>query len=329
MIRMILGNIGGGKTYHAVSQFLIPSLCDPDIKMIVTNIGGLDKFRLSALHGHKEHFCIDKLKIIDDTDVKLFWTLGLDKQTMFIIDEIQNFYGSSNYKENTDTREDLKKFLTKCRHQGHSCIFITQVPTMVHQDILKLTEEFITCIKLNFIKFLPSTKYTFLHRNTYKQDAKAVLHQGVGTYKPEIYLCYQSVDPGAKETSTKRKGFIPIKPLVALGALCLIFFGMKIYNWYKFPHPDKSSVTSAATKNKTGDIAHDTLYVNGWISDGQRITWCQGAQPVATSPDTGVRFGVHRVDGGGYVSVRPVDLYRASVSGFAANVGSADSGAAD
>lgn len=331
MIRCVQGNIGGGKTYHTMSTFIIPWLSDVNIKCIVTNITGLDKRRIEALHGGGENFDITKLKVIDDSEVKLFWKMGLEKQTAFVIDEIQNFYGSSNYKENADTREELKVFLTKCRHQGHSVVYICQVPTMVHQDILKLTEEFISCAKLNFIKFMPATKYTYIHRNTYKNDAKSVLVQGIGTYKPKVYLCYQSTDNGVKETATKRKGMFPIAPFLALGSLFILFTIIK-WIWFKGPEKPKNEQTTQQTiqqtiKTKEQSNECPKKQADGWSSDGSLVYWLHGAQPIGVSVDSGRRSGVIRMVDGCEITVEALDLVKRFEPYQGSGVGPAGGGA--
>ena len=297
-----------------MATFIIPWLSDVNIKCIVTNITGLDKRRIEALHGGGPNFDIEKLKIIEDSEVKTFWRLGLEKQTAFVIDEIQNFYGASNYKENADTREELKVFLTKCRHQGHSVVYICQVPTMVHQDVLKLTEEFISCAKLNFIKFMPASKYTYIHRNTYKNDAKAVLVQGIGTYKPKVYLCYQSTDNGVKETATKRKGMFPLTPFIALGALYVAFLIIK-WIWFKplpppVVDPNAPTTNTQMIKTKEQQNGCPKKQADGWSSDGQLVYWLHGAQPIGVSIDSGRRSGVLRMVDGCEIAVEALDLVK-------------------
>lgn len=318
MIGCVFGPIRSGKTYHTVKTFIIPLLQGGDT--VVTNIAGIDKAALCAIW----RVNVSNLHIIEDADVFGFWRFAENrKRVIFVIDEIQNFYGSSNYRQNKDSREELKIFLTKCGHDGHSVVYICQVPEMVHTDILRLTETFIQCAKLNFIKFLPSNRYTWIARKSYKTKGTTVLEQGINVYDPKVYVCYQSTTPGVTETKTKfdKLGFVPWKVIVPI---LLLIVMLVVYKAVFAPKPPVRNVPNAgqganpvalSAHSGVPDVKHvDT--VDGWYSYDGKIYWLSGASVYAVGVDSGNRIGVHAVEGGGWVFCRPRALATGVSTGF-------------
>lgn len=309
MIGCVFGPIRAGKTYHTVATFVIPMLQSGHT--VVTNISGIDKMALSALW----KIDVTNLIHIEDEEVFGFWRIAeTRKRVVFIIDEIQNFYGSSNYRQNKDSREELKVFLTKCGHDGHSVVYICQVPEMVHTDILRLTETFIQCAKINFIKFLPSNRYTWIARKSYKTKGSTVLEQGIVTYNPKVYVCYQSTTPGVTETKTKfdQMGYVPWRIIVPIIILLLMLIVYKTFFAPKPPVSIERQGTSSSSQNGNGRkdshdnqrIVYDT--VDGWFADGKDVAWLRGVAIVSYSPDTiRYRTGLHATYGGGFVFCRP------------------------
>lgn len=326
MITGIYGHVGSGKSYHAVAEYIIPALQDG--LTVITNISGLNPYHLRQLHyKEKSVKAWGQLVIIKDEEVKGFYKLYADKagsEVIFVIDEIQNFYGSSNYKEMAATREEFKTWLTKSRHSGHSLIYICQVITMVHTDIRNLTETFVLCSKLNFIKFFPSNRYTAIMRKNWK-DPKTTTGQTVRKYDPKVYVCYESVDPGVKETKTKSdKGtWIPWRAVLPIVLILLMFGGFKLYRWIFSPkQPDKVNIRPVGVGQRPGDLEEVRYAVDGWYSDGKCVIWLQGAAPVGQScPDPGRRAGVIRIDSGLTVTVHASALVEREQTGQSGEVG--------
>lgn len=289
MIGCVFGHIGAGKSYHAIATFIIPSLKAG--MTVVTNLAGLDPVALSAIW----KLDTSKLILITDEQIIGFWRIAADKDRLiFVLDEIQNFYGSSNYRQNKDSREELKIFMTKCRHDGHSIVYICQVPEMVHTDILRLTETFIQCAKLNFIKFFPSTRYTWIARKSYKTKNSAVLEQGIVRYDPKVYVCYQSTKPGVEETKTKfdKMGYVPWKIVVPIILVIVLWVFSRI--WFGSSSKSAASVPSGSGVFSSSSVPKviriDT--VNGWYSDGKTVSWMRNGNVVLVTPDSGRRSSV-------------------------------------
>jgi len=321
MITCIFGHIGAGKSYHAVSEYLLPGIKDPNIKRIVTNISGIRTETIRAIWG----LDCSKVQVVSEEQVWGFWRLADTERTLFIIDEIQNFYGSSNYRQNKDSREELKIFFTKCRHDGHSVIYICQVPEMVHTDILRLTESFVQCAKLNFIKFLPSNRYTWIARKTYKTKGSTTLSQGIITYDPKVYVCYESTRPGVTETNTKsdKFGFIPWRVIIPILLLIVGIFLFRAFFVKSPPPPKGQPVSSPGVQGNTNPAQIDT--VDGWYSDGKRIHWLKGPTVFAMSSDSSRRWGVIKTDIG-FVYCRPYSLAPNLETGFDNDVVSSGNG---
>jgi len=326
MIGCVFGPIRSGKTYHTVKTFIIPLLQGGDT--VVTNIAGVDKAALSAIWKVN----VSNLHIIEDADVFGFWRFAENrKRVIFVIDEIQNFYGSSNYRQNKDSREELKIFLTKCGHDGHSVVYICQVPEMVHTDILRLTETFIQCAKLNFIKFLPSNRYTWIARKSYKTKGTTVLEQGINVYDPKVYVCYQSTSPGVIETKTKfdNLGFVPWKVIVPILLLIVMLVVYKLVFAPKAPVPLSASPSSSndprnprgsMLDSRSGIDSKHVDTVDGWYSYDGEIYWLSGGAVHASGVDTGSHYGLHGVAGGGWVFCRPRSLASGVSAGFSSDL---------
>ena len=338
MIGCIYGAIRSGKSYHAVSDFIIPALKKG--QRVVTNISGLKPELFRVLHGVDDL----KLTIISDDQVMGFWKPYLhadggegEAGVLFIIDEIQNFYGSSNWRENKTSREELKLFLTKCGHYLHSVVYICQVPRMVHVDVTDLTENFIKTQKINFIKFIKDNKYVYTVRNGYKgKDGSTVLKTGFRKYDPKVFVCYESAVIGGGETKTAfdTPGWLPTKALFALFLGLVILVGWKVF-FYKGSTENASQtkaasidkkVGSTVTVNSSGVSGTDIIIVDGWAKYDSCINWLIGASPVARScPDSGRRYGFISA---GQVQVRykarPVSAWVGS--GEVDRLGSAPSG---
>lgn len=321
----VFGQMGAGKTYFVVAKYIIPAIKAG--QWVVTNIEGLRLDLISVLYADPVTGPLDvsRVRILSDNEVRGFWRLAeeLGSNVLFVIDEIQNYYGSSNYRENKDSREELKVFVTKMRHSAHVLVYICQVPDMVHGDILKLTNTHIQCANLGFLGIIPgmSRRFTWIARKTYKITSKSVISQGTMNYDPLVYQCYSSMQSGVFESKTESDNlkFIPKKPLIIIFLFVFIFVIIKVFIFNKKP---PAVVGSGASGGKSlAVVEHDSKNVgevidaDGWMAYGDTVVWLRACTPVARSVDSGYRWGRRAVLGGGWVHVVAVGLSPAVQAG--------------
>ena len=304
MVTLLYGYQGSGKSYHALSDYIIPALRKG--QHVYTNISGIDPFLIAQIHSDKKvkidpsFFHVIPNEETDENGVVTrpilaFWSLAIDKRALFVLDEIQNIYGSSNFRENQNSgyREGLKAYVALSRHRGDSVVFICQEPMMVDSVIRDLCEHWVHVRKLNFIFGSNTKKYICNHR---KGGPKGELIKTQNcSYDPKVYVCYDSTDPGVTESETASDSvkFNLLKmfwwvPLVVIAFIAIFVF---------FHHTSQSLAKPKDSKNessKENTPPPRIVSADGWLldEDSSCITWLRGSSPVAKScPDLGFRSG--------------------------------------
>ena len=310
MISGIYGYIGSGKSYHAVSVYILPMLKAG--YTVVTNMTGLDGRVIEQIHG----IDASKLIVLTDKEVRGFWLKYRceenpegEAKVVFVIDEIQNFYGASQWKENKDSRESFKVFLTKNRHYGHTVIWITQTPAMVHPDVVQLTEMFVQCTKIGFIKWVAADKYSYVIRTGYKGKNSTILKQGFGRYNAKIFLCYKSFDSDVEETKTASDtpGWLPWKQISIFGGLILFIIVTRILFYVIVQRKQENEIANNPTHIAATKILHgndnmgegisnpkDLIVCDGYFIVDSVAEWLASTQVLAVSRDTTFRSGYIR-----------------------------------
>lgn len=322
MITMLYGYPGGGKSYYAVAFYIIAHLKKG--KHVYSSLAGFDSLRAGVIHG---------------IDPSLYHPLAPENltpwldvpdgatETLFVLDEVQNLYGSSNFKDHPKQRELLKQYLSTHRHRGDAVVAICQEPTTVDKFFRDLTEHYVELRKLNMMFGEHTNTFSAIHRKGGTSKSNKVIKQETLKYEDSYTICYQSTLPGAEETKTKSDK-IKVNPLRYLWPIFVVLalLGISLFFFIKFRHksdiPKPDSFTLASTNhnsNKIGPDVKSNVNADGWNADSLCVHWLYGSAEVAKScPDIGERSGVLpcRLASGDscYVDVRAGEVARSSDS---------------
>lgn len=133
----VCGVPGSGKTLYILKKFLIPAL--EQKRDIYTNIEGLNVYRIAEIFGLNPVEVENKIHLLYNAEdspekalerIRYFYKdvdTGEERpdNSIFIIDEAQNYFGSREFKQQFS--DDLIKYITRHRHYGHDVVWATQV----------------------------------------------------------------------------------------------------------------------------------------------------------------------------------------------------------
>lgn len=295
MITMLHGYPGGGKSYYAVSQYIIPHM--KKRRHVYSSLAGFDALRAGVIHG------VDPIYYHPISPENFTPWLDIDEtqtESLFVLDEVQNLYGASNFKDHGKERELLKKYLSMHRHRGDAVVAICQEPTTVDKFFRDLTEHYIELRKLNMIFGENANTFSAIHKKGGTGKSNKVLKQETLQYKDEFTICYQSTMPGAEETKTKsdKVRVHPLKifwPIIAAFLFLLVGAGLYLWNRNKTKPVNPPPPGVGQTMKQETGITHVpkiSIEADGWMADSNCVFWLKGASLVARScPDLGERFG--------------------------------------
>ena len=133
----VCGVPGSGKTLFILKKFLIPAL--EHKRNVYTNIEGLNVYRIAEIFGLNPLDIENNIHMLEREEdspeknlerIRYFYKdidTGEDRpdNSIFIIDEAQNSFGSREFKQQFS--DDLIKYITRHRHYGHDVVWATQV----------------------------------------------------------------------------------------------------------------------------------------------------------------------------------------------------------
>jgi zona occludens toxin len=211
---------GAGKSYESVLRHLLPALKAG--RAVVTNVAGIDLDKIKIYLG----LSTLSLTYIDiDTPVREAVDSYLDrcaemnrpatqaqqmtiaatvaqeiiqstlkKDALYILDEIQNYYGSSS----SSLPPKSTRFFSEHRHQGLDIVLMGQNHRDVH-DLIKHRIEILTRLeKLSFLGLSNSYKWVNYTFSGFKPNK---IGSGTERYDKKIYSLYQSHDGDTKNKS--------------------------------------------------------------------------------------------------------------------------------
>jgi zona occludens toxin (predicted ATPase) len=286
MITMVHGYPGGGKSYYCVEYFILPALKSG--MHVYSSLAGFDALRAGIIHG------IDaSLYHPIEPDCFLPWD-GIDHRALYVLDEVQNLYGSSNFKEHPKEREQLKQYLSTHRHRGDSVVAICQEPNTVDKFFRDLTEHFIHVRKKNFLFGQNTKQFLANHRKGGFTRKEGIIKRENLRYKPEVFICYQSTLIGTTESKTSADN-VRVNPLSFLWPFFIVFIllGIAAYFHFKNNKPStQSSISSVVNQNGVQNVPKVKIAVDGWLADSLCVRWLAGSVEVAKScPDLSERSG--------------------------------------
>lgn len=188
MIWLYSGTPGSGKSYHAVFDIL-KKVKRKNKNKVIANFPLTFKKDI-----HKNNFMY-----IDNSDMTIEFLenyarknhlVGIEGQTLVVVDEAQILFNSRDWGTNSKKRMDWIKFFSKHRKYGYNFIMIAQFDKMIDKQIRALIEYEIAHFKMNnFFWFLPTTFFLCVER-WYGQKMKTG-HQVI-PYRKKISSAYNS-----------------------------------------------------------------------------------------------------------------------------------------
>lgn len=204
MIWLYSGTPGSGKSYHATYDIINKTKRKNKNKVIAN-------YTLTLPDGQKDNFIY-----VDNTELTIQYLhdyarknhfVGVEGQTLVVIDEAQILFNSRDWGTNSKKRMDWIKFFSQHRKYGYNFIMIAQFDKMIDKQIRSLIEYEVAHMKMNnFFKILPLTYFLCIER-WYGQKMKLGHH--VIRYSKKIAKAYNSyntfddTDLGLRGTSNE------------------------------------------------------------------------------------------------------------------------------
>lgn len=190
MIYLYSGTPGSGKSYHAVSDICV-KLRKREKNNVIAN------FPITA---DKITRCCGKFTYLDNSEITVDYLidyamqhhkLGVEGQTLVVIDEAQCIFNSRDWANGQKTRMEWIKFFSQHRKLGFNFILIAQFDRMLDRQIRCLIEYEYSHLKINngFFCFLPFTSFLCVER-WYGQKMK--LGSQVILYRKRVAALYDS-----------------------------------------------------------------------------------------------------------------------------------------
>lgn len=263
----VCGVPGSGKTLYLLKRFFVPALKAQ--RNIYTNIEGLNIYRMAEIFGFDALECsrlVHPLCDPNDPDrdlerIRYFYEDYPDKalrpdNSIFIIDEAQNYFGSRDFKEQYSN--DLIKYITRHRHYGHDVVWATQVIESV--DISFRRNTAIT-YALRRMEHLGAKSSSFVYVFDRCDLEKRHLTRNIFGFDKKYFQCYDSYV--AEDVKEKRKSYNIFlhSPFVWLAVVALIWAGYTVLSGgfaeavFKTPKPKnrESAVTQVQQTERKED----------------------------------------------------------------------------
>lgn len=162
MIWLYSGTPGSGKSYHSVYD-IFTKIRKKDKNKVIAN------FTLEVPFQFKNNFIY-----MDNSDITIEFLqsyarknhfVGVEGQTLVVIDEAQILYNSRDWGSNSNRRMEWIKFFSQHRKFGYNFILIAQFDRMIDRQIRSLIEYEVAHMKMNnFFWFLPFTFFLCVER---------------------------------------------------------------------------------------------------------------------------------------------------------------------
>lgn len=188
MIWLYSGTPGSGKSFHAVVDIL-KKVKKKEKNKVIANFPLVFKNKKQQ----------DNFIYVDNPELTIQYLedyarknhkLGIEGQTLVVIDESQILFNSRDWGTNSNKRMAWIKFFSQHRKYGYNFIMIAQFDRMIDRQIRSLIEYEVAHMKMNnFFVFLPFTFFLCVER-WYGQRMKTG-HQII-KYSKKVSNCYNS-----------------------------------------------------------------------------------------------------------------------------------------
>lgn len=230
MNHLISGQIGSGKTYYAVKNFIIPALKQG--RFVYTNIdlGHTYIYDVWSKFSHYIGKDISQfINVITDTPqfLEKLRLISYDENgsrlprgSVVIIDEAHQVF---NYLQTNYINKQVYEFLAYSRHFNIDLVFITQSPELLSKFVINLCNNFISVYNLK--------QNSRLFTNSFRVEVRPsftgwVTEKRILKFDKKIFSLYRSfvgdTDEGVYKRSIFPAGFG--KPLVGLVLVIVAFF---------------------------------------------------------------------------------------------------------
>jgi len=185
MIYLYSGTPGSGKSYHAVADIYYRLKKKKGFKNVIANF---------PINYNTEHFFyFDNSEMTISNFMKYArknHKLGVEGQTLIVIDEAQIIFNSRSWNTDGNNRMDWIKFFSQHRKLGFNFIIIAQFDRMIDRQIRCLVEYEIAHMKVNnYFRIIPITVFLAVQR-WYGQKMK--IGSELLTYRKKIANLYDT-----------------------------------------------------------------------------------------------------------------------------------------
>lgn len=199
MIYLYSGTPGSGKSYHATADIYYRLHRKKGFSKVIANFVVNDETG-NFTYLDNEDFTIKNLMMYARKNHKI----GIEGQTLIVIDEAQIIFNSRNWNSNGSGRMDWIKFFSQHRKLGFNFIVIAQFDRMIDRQIRCLIEYEVAHMKINnFWSIIPMTAFLCVTR-WYGQKMK--IGHDIMVYRKKIAKLYDTFAMFDTETETGSKG---------------------------------------------------------------------------------------------------------------------------
>lgn len=187
MIYLYSGTPGSGKSYHVVADIYYRLKKKKGFTKVIAN------FPVKTSKGQENFTYMDNFDLTT-ANLKKYalknHKIGLEGQTLVVIDEAQIIFNSRSWNGDGNERMEWIKFFSQHRKLGFNFILIAQFDRMLDRQIRCLIEYEIAHMKINnYFRVLPLTCFLAVTR-WYGQKMK--LTHDIMVYRPKIANLYDT-----------------------------------------------------------------------------------------------------------------------------------------
>lgn len=233
---------GGGKTYDAVKEHVLPALKKG--RKVFARINGL-KHDLIAEHLELPVDEVRRLLVhVPNEDVLRLHEIA-ENDSLVLVDECHDFYVASI----KPLAPQVEKFFAEHRHAGMDIVLISQWYKRLHAAVRARVERKTIFQKLTAVGMKGKYLATFYH--TVAPDKFEKVGKKTKSYDPAIFPLYDGVKPGTENTEVYEEGSMTVwssvAPWFVLAAVLLIGGGWSYAHFFtgKVGAPKAAMPTSA------------------------------------------------------------------------------------
>lgn len=211
-----------GKSYDAVANHIIPAIKSG--RHVFARLNGLNPYAIAQVSGVPEDEVRRLLHHVEPSQVTEIFRIQVDdekrphlieplkRDALFVVDECHEFWASSR----ADLHPLIENFFAYHGQFGMDGVLISQWYKRLHDAVRGRVERKHLFRKLNFLqKFRnrkgknddPAKRYVCRMSIAMEPDKFAVMTSTQHDYRPEIFPCYRSFQPGAANVEAYDPGF--------------------------------------------------------------------------------------------------------------------------